>query len=822
MRIHQSAPRLLFAFLALTLGAAACGAPDETAVAETPQSPAAAKVSQVKNEKPPVAPVADTVPRFQDPTALKVTLDELRTLSGVLLRNPRAGRKVRLAVADSMDDMPLSRVLKPSADLVPVGGGTRARPRIAMLRLKAVDDTARLIPGDYLGHLVAEDSAGTELARRGVVVSVPEPAVMQAANATWTTEVFKFAPLSRLRARTSETSELRCAKDQRTPGIFPEWTRKVMGPCVRDNEIPVRIVGPWAWPRGADSVARRQPMLGKDSVRRHARVLLGVLQQKDSIDRAVVWWTGTPIDSGGPGEAAGVQLDFTSLDHPGEYRGTVSLASVGGTGEVELRVRVTHDWPYVVLAIFMGVWLSTWLRSYVRTRRAVLELEETRVRLVSTIEATDLAFRALDRPLDGKHPYEVDAALLGELHRMDLRIRRHARDRTPLEPGSDENQKLRGELDTCEKQVAAWEKFLDVLQALRCALDHAARTATTLSPESPEPGLFKAAEERFAGSTLTTEQLAAVHQQVEASCRLITSWGEVADGALALRNAGAVPTSKVEKQAAAGRELDAAVQSLFDAETAGAVDGVSTKLGEIKVRLGTAQPWFGQRMANAVRLGRNVASPAAGGDSAEEAAAAAEAARVRLVPREIASLGVPIPFRNGKKMVWAWGVVARSDPGERERSARQGRQVNDAFYFVVTTVVAVLTGFNELYLDSFGFGTMRDYLLAVLWGFGAKLGIDTVRVAVEGGRIPWPGRKDGAPQQTPVQQTPASQTPAAQTPAAQQPGTQQPGTQQPASNTPKPSSEAAHGEGDPETDGEPAQAPGGERVRDATELAAAG
>ncbi|HYW11425.1 MAG TPA: hypothetical protein VE871_05690 [Longimicrobium sp.] len=797
MRILHSAPRLLPALVALS--AAACGQ------VEPPPAPSLEEVSEVKaqhliREKPPTPPVVDTAFRFQELTDLKLTLAELRLHPSVLLRNPSpTARQVRLAVVDSSGELPLSRVLAAPAALTPVRRGAGPWPGIANVVLKPAEESVPPRPGDYRGYLVAETADSTALARRLVLVTVPDPASITPMTAEWTTQVFKFAPFARARAGASEHAELRCAPDHRAPGtgILPGFLRHVMGPCIRDSELPLAITG--------------SPPLLSGEVREGdtlQRRMLGVLYEKDRVDGALVWWKGTPLKAGGPGAPAKLALDFTSLDYPGEYRGTISLASVGGTGNVDLRVRVTHDWPYVVMALLFGVLLSTWLRAYVRTRRAVLELEETRARLVSTIEATDVAFRALDRPQDGKHPYEVDAALPRDLHRIDLRIRRHARDRTPLEPGSAENEKLRAELDECEKKVITWKKFLHLLQDLRAELDHGADVAARLHRGDPGlPEVLRDAEERFAGRALTTAELGPVHQEVEASCRLVTSWGEVADGALSLRDAGAVPGSKVAAQAEAGRAVDKAVQALFAATDAQEVDAVAATLHTVEARLGAVRPAFARRMVNTM-LGRGDAASA--GQEASRASApasAADAAQARLLKREIASVGVPIPFRNGSKMVWAWGVVSSVDPGERERRARQGRQLSDLGYLLVTTTVAVLTGFNELYLDAFGFGTMQDYLLAVLWGFGAKLGIDTVRVAVEGGRIPWPGRKDAAPgaQATPASSTQTTVTPASatQTPTpSQAPSTKpQTGTQT-GTQAVAPGAGMPQGEGDGKTDGE--------------------
>jgi hypothetical protein len=63
-----------------------------------------------------------------------------------------------------------------------------------------------------------------------------------------------------------------------------------------------------------------------------------------------------------------------------------------------------------------------------------------------------------------------------------------------------------------------------------------------------------------------------------------------------------------------------------------------------------------------------------------------------------------------------------------------------AFYQLLTFAVVALTGLSELYFGAEYFGAPHQYLLAFLWGFGGKLGLDVVRTAIVTQELPWPKR----------------------------------------------------------------------------------
>jgi hypothetical protein len=57
-------------------------------------------------------------------------------------------------------------------------------------------------------------------------------------------------------------------------------------------------------------------------------------------------------------------------------------------------------------------------------------------------------------------------------------------------------------------------------------------------------------------------------------------------------------------------------------------------------------------------------------------------------------------------------------------------QFYDILFLALTLLVAVVTGFKSLYLGQNTFGTLSDYLSAILWGFGTKYTLETLLAVV--------------------------------------------------------------------------------------------
>jgi len=809
--------------------------------------------------RPPAPAAADSVFRFQDSATLKLSLEQLRSGPGVLLRNPEGQRRaVRLTVVDSLESMPLSRVLIVDTGVVPVRRGTRAQPGMALLKLSAAPDAERLPPGDYFGYLVAESRDSVPQARRLVQVGVPQSAGMKAVNSAWTAEVFKLSLSPRLRAFASENSELRCGADRRPAGdgIIPHRMHYVLGTCVRDNQLPVTITGPWVARSDPDSAARTRgeklqklaelgasrprdrreprdtaaPPAAQASARSDSaqtrprrqsviasllparpmrkdtlpppRVLLGVLQHKDSVDRAMVWWTGTPVSSGEPGSPAGLELHFTSLDRPGEYRGTVDLAPIGGTGTVQLRVRVTHDWPLVLLAIGLGVWLSWWLRNYLRTRRAVLQMQAAAAELVSRIGEANTQLRQVDSDEAGYLEYPVDESLLTRLRALERELQQHVYDATVLEPGKPEHDTLRQQLNTCEQEVLVWEALAGVLAELRVELLTAAELEAQLRP-GEFAVLLARVETVFDGKRLPTAEIPPLTARARGELDAVRCWNEVAQNASELKKTldAAAPDEEGREKAAAA--LEAALVELW-----GSPDAEAAKRAGPKVAA-AGKLYRPRKFKLPVSIfgGMTAAAPAASPVRAPQAPAPAP-------PGNESAMSGPgrVPVEGGTaatdKEIAALEAQARARAQLRARNhealrkqlarrtedwqnAQDHRNKTEALrksserrYYWLTVAVAAATGLNQLYFKDGGFGDLQDYMVALLWGFGTKMGLDTVRTAVEGGRIPFLRDGASAPAQQAGGQAAGNQQSGGQAAGNQQAANQPGANQQQANQSP--------------------------------------
>ncbi|HST60325.1 MAG TPA: hypothetical protein VLK84_16580 [Longimicrobium sp.] len=829
-------PRVVASLLAVSLGTGACSANERQA---EPAQGSDNRIAGMKDDaKANLKNDAEEDQRGRDSaraarihfdmdTTLALTLKELADGRHVLIRNPTERAGLRVELQDERETHPLSSVLKlPDTPLV-LPKGTRSRPGTTLVRLTAGMTTSNARPGSYEGRLLVSDTGGVH-AERAVRITVPErlPAPLTVAGDTgWTADVYKLALLPTARAYFFDNAEGRCARDNRDRQGFAASggaaaVRFVMGTCTRDNVVPLegaRTHG--TKPRSdarADSAkaaqANRDSVADPVIVERPAQVLLGVLHAEKGGDQALVWWTADSLKVGGSRQ--GVELQFTSLDRPGTYYGKIDLARAGAEGIVGLRVQMTHDWFFAMLAIGLGVVLSWWLQNYVRTRRAVLRMQETSAELVSRIETADAKLQSLDSRRGGYRPYAVDESLLVRLHRVDRKLQQHAYDGVVLEPGKADHDALRTELEQCEESVITWEEFAATLHRLRTELDSANKAANTWGAGAPaeKPHLLAEAEKLFDGDRLATAALAPLDKKVANASEDVCSWREVVEAAADLRTRLAGVGADDPQARTTRAQLTAAVAELWTAADAASVKAVADQIEKAD---GKFRPGAKARVFKLLGVGPREFAP-----GAPAAAAPAVTARADTAPspsQDVSQDPEGTPMRG----TTAGETGKRAKPQtamERRRQAESRRKWNDILYFGVTLLVAVATGFNELYLDAFGFGAMQDYMVALLWGFGTKMGLDTVRAAVEGGRLPWPARKDAAPTPTGTAATGAGTT--TTTPTTPNQGQAAGSTAQP-DDKPSP---LPQNEGDPEDDGEnaPNTAAAGERVKSAEELASAG
>jgi hypothetical protein len=836
MRIPHVSPFFAVALVALSLGTAACAAEpgqESAAAAEKRDSVQLDREADLTErvllaKKTSADSLAAERVHFAASDTLRLTLGELREGRNVLIRNPTGVRSMGVMIEDHAETHPLSRVLKASDTLISPRGGTRGRPGITLLKLSAVDPAAAVPEGRYEGRLVVADT-GNLRAEREIVLAVPAP-LPKRADTAWTSALYKISVAPPLRARVFENAEGRCARDTRdregfAASRFAAAFRQVVGTCARDNIIPLvgaRTRGSSTRSAAQDSaVASKRDSAGMITPRR-VQTLLGVLRSEKGDDQGLVWWTGDSLSVGGARQ--GIELQFTSFDHPGRYYGKVDLAGAGAEGIVGLHVRVTHDWPLALLVIALGVYLSWWLRNYVRTRRAVLRMQETAADLASRIQLVHEQLQAVDSEDTGYQAYPVDKSLLAGLRQLERELQLHAYDGTVLEPGKEPHDTLRKRLEQAEQDVAVWEGFASVLGELRLGIATAQELEEQLPPENA-PALLAALEALFHGDTLVTADVPPRDHQATVAEDAIRCWNEVAQAAVTLQTRLERATPEDKGRAAAAEALRAAVDVLW-----AAADGAAVKVAGAQVDAAGKLFRPKRHVLKMFGLGADDAAaapppPGAAPAAEEDEAPAPPAMDAMRMPSPVpvpapvqdrvkgadsalsgGGFGALLPIESGapfepdatlegtdavedeERAPRDYAALrARREKEEKQRKMAQAardraesrRAWSDRWYFTLTLVVAAATGLNQLYFDASGFGDMKDYMVALLWGFGTKMGLDTVRTAVESGRIPF--LRDGAAQSstttTQNQLTGAQQTGAQQT-GAQQAGAQQTGAQE--------------------------------------------
>jgi hypothetical protein len=526
------------------------------------------------------------------------------------------------------------------------------------------------------------------------------PAYLPPAETTWTATISKFALMATRRAGRSQQAETRCAAATRKWPGRPADVGLV--PCVRDNIIPLRLNSSDRdnLPRAFDSVS--------------APVLLGVIKNESAQDHAMVWWTGSPLGEPATGLSwPGVEMEFVGVDEPGEYTGTIRMPLEAGGLPVMLSVRMTHHWPLVLLPIMLGVALSMWLRSYVRKRQGVLALRERRAQLVVRAERVDILFSRLDEEVPDAERFRLDAGIQDRMRQADRRIRSLIRSRGPAERDETERAAIDMELTLLEGTLSAWEELVEGLQrvgTLLAELDEASAALPEPDPSGQVPELRGTAEGVLALVPLGTDE--AVHEHcnhVGEAVYLLERWVELA------REAADLASQEGIADAAGALRLAVDLREM---------ERVDRSLRGIRAAANLPRR-FRLRSAAVASRDFSVTRAAKKGDAV-------------VVPGRHAARSAP---RVGKGPALWLKELVYGTPAERiARRAWLARSGSELAAGLLAFAVASVTALSELYTSKSYFGTLDDYVLAALWGFGTKLGLDAVRSALEGG-VTWPFRR---------------------------------------------------------------------------------
>ena len=71
-----------------------------------------------------------------------------------------------------------------------------------------------------------------------------------------------------------------------------------------------------------------------------------------------------------------------------------------------------------------------------------------------------------------------------------------------------------------------------------------------------------------------------------------------------------------------------------------------------------------------------------------------------------------------------------AEPAARAQRAENALRLGDRAFLGIAVLVALATGLSQLYFGK-NFGSLDDWLKALTWGAGSKLGVDLVKTAMD-------------------------------------------------------------------------------------------
>jgi len=410
--------------------------------------------------------------------------------------------------------------------------------------------------------------------------------------------------------------------------------------------------------------------------------------------------------------ATGAQLayDFSSgWGLAGAYTGKIDLApNDEAQGDVMLTVNVTDAIWYPILLLIIGVFITAWTQNWLGVRRPLWQLVHR--------EAKASAVVACWQPVSG-YDIRADALrLLAEVKQEAQRLDRVWMDLL-FAPGEAEDARqrhaqLEAKLTSVEDQLAFWPAAWEAkLNALQAALKDNMGPALAVAAPPPalplpleKPQSYTAAEALGSGQPLTlanfTKQVAAVDKAIT----LATQWGAW-EQALAWARAqldslqGLTP----DEAKVAARARQQANSAWVDLWLAANLDDLRTRRTEAEI---TAA------VDGVAQLLHRLPTAKAPGDSTPTT----RDAHPGDAPRAV------LPFLPVADLP--------AEPAARAQRAENALRLGDRAFLGIAVLVALATGLSQLYFGK-NFGSLDDWLKALTWGAGSKLGVDLVKTAMD-------------------------------------------------------------------------------------------
>lgn len=428
------------------------------------------------------------------------------------------------------------------------------------------------------------------------------------------------------------------------------------------------------------------------------------------------------LDSYQPAQGARLAYDFSSnWGLAGAYTGKVDLAPADDTqGAVNLTVNVTDAIWYPILLLIIGVFITAWTQNWLGVRRPLWQLVRR--------EAAASALVQKWQPVSG---YDISADATRLL--AEVKTEAGALDQVWLNllfaPGAAEEAKKRHtQLETklagVEAQLefwpAPWERKLNDLRTALKDKTLPAIEAATPPPALPgdlgKPQFYQAAEALCSGEILTLADFTQKVAEVNKALTLARQWGHWEKALTWTREQldrldGLTP----DEAKLAARARQQANSAWIDLWVAADLDDLSTRRTEAKITEAVDDAgrllhrWLPKKAA-APAGEANEGPTSRGAAAAPPEGDAASAGRAVLPYLPVADLP--------------------AEPGARAQRAENALRLGDRAFLGIAVLVALATGLSQLYFGK-NFGSLDDWLKALTWGAGSKLGVDLVKIALD-------------------------------------------------------------------------------------------
>ncbi len=391
----------------------------------------------------------------------------------------------------------------------------------------------------------------------------------------------------------------------------------------------------------------------------------------------------------------------------GSYTGQVDLAPTdAANGAIALTVNVADAIWIPILLLIIGVMIVAWTQNWLGVRRPLWELVR---REASASEIVQQSGPVCGYDIRGDAAQQL-TEIRSEAQALDRIWLRLLFDPADVERARQDHARIEQRLAAVEAQLDLWQKWPFHLAELERALLQAATPAIEQASPPPilpasqtSPAFFDAALALTRGKPSTLAELERLADVVAQATRLARCWGaweqRLAGARAQLDLLADLTPPEARMVERARQQANSAWADLWTAHDLSALTAQHTE-EEIAAVIETVH-----------RLLHRLPAPTRGVVAKEPGAPSA--------PRGV---GVALP---------GYAVTdLPAAPAARAQRAQQALHMGDRAFLGIAIVVALAGGLNELYFDK-NFGSLADWLQALTWGAGTKLGVDLVKSVLE-------------------------------------------------------------------------------------------